>query len=91
MHRLALAVARAGSSCREARALEVGSSACGAQAQPPHSTWDLPRYQTKVPALAGRFLSTAPAGKSLFDTLDSRLTMPTAQVRKLEHPEAEYW
>ena len=47
------------------RALELRIS-CGAQALLFHGMWDLPRpgLERVSPALAGRFLSTAPPGKS---------------------------
>ena len=59
-------------------ALERRLSICGAQAQLLHGMWDLPGpgIEPVSPALAGRFLTTAPPGKSpnffinwLFSTL----------------------
>ena len=51
-------------------ALERRLSSCGSRAQLLHSMWDLPRpgIEPVSPALAGRFLTTAPPGKpcSLF-------------------------
>ena len=49
------------------RALEHRLSSCGARAQLLRGMWDLPRSGLKPvsPALAGRFLTTAPPGKSL--------------------------
>ena len=40
-------------------------SNCGSRAQPLHGMWDLPRpgLEPVSPALAGRFLTTAPPGK----------------------------
>ena len=48
------------------RALEHRLSSCGAWAELLHSMWDLPRtgLEPVSPALAGRFLTTAPPGKS---------------------------
>ena len=45
----------------------VGSSSCGPWAQLPHGMWDLPRpgIEPVASALAGRFLTTGPLGKSL--------------------------
>ena len=59
-----------GFSCCDARASIVvvrGLSSCGAGAQLFCSMWDLPGPGLKPmsPALAGRFLTTAPPGKSL--------------------------
>ena len=56
--------ARAFSSC-STWALERRVSSCGARAQLPRGTWDLPRpgLEPVSPALAGRFLTTAPPGK----------------------------
>ena len=47
-------------------ALECRLSSCGARAQLLHGMWDLPRpgIEPVSPALAGRFLTTAPPGKS---------------------------
>ena len=43
----------------------AGFSSCGTQAQLPHGMWDLlrPGLEPVSPALAGRFLTTAPPGK----------------------------
>ena len=59
-------VARGLSSCG-LRALEHRLSSCGAQAQFLHGMWDIPGpgIESMSPALAGRFLTTAPPGKSL--------------------------
>ena len=45
-----------------------GLSSCGARAQLLHGMWDLPGpgLEPVSPALAGRFLTTAPLGKPLF-------------------------
>ena len=45
-----------------------GLSSCGARAQLLHGMWDLPGpgLEPLSPALAGRFFTTAPPGKSLF-------------------------
>ena len=58
-------VARGLSSCG-LRALEHRLSNCGSRAQLLHSLWDLPRpgLEPVSPALAGRFLTTPPPGKS---------------------------
>ena len=63
-----------GFSCCRARALGVRASvvvahrlsSCGARAQLLHGMWDLPRpgIEPVSPALAGRFLTTLPPGKS---------------------------
>ena len=55
----------AGFSSCGSRALECRLSSCGARAQLLHSMWDLPGLgiEPVSPALAGRFLSTAPPGK----------------------------
>ena len=55
------------SSCGS-RALEHRLSSCGAQALLLRGIWDLPGggIEPMSPALAGRFLTTAPPGKSLF-------------------------
>ena len=57
--------ARGLSSCGS-RALEHRLSSCGAQAQLLRGMWDLPGpgLELVCPALAGRFLTTAPPGKS---------------------------
>ena len=59
-------VARRLSSCGS-QALECRLSSCGARAQLLSSMWDLPGpgLEPASPALAGRFLTTAPPGKSL--------------------------
>ena len=48
------------------RALECRLSSCGARAELPRGMWDPPRpgLEPVSPALAGRFLTTAPPGKS---------------------------
>ena len=58
-------VAHGLSSCGS-RTLECRLSSCGARAQLLHGMWDLPRPGLKPvsPALAGRFLTTVPRGKS---------------------------
>ena len=57
----------AGFSCCGSRALELRLSSCGARAQPLRGMWDLhrPGLEPVSPALAGRFLTTAPPGKPL--------------------------
>ena len=57
-------VARGLSSCGS-QALEHRLSNCGAWALLLRSMWDLPRLELKLvfPALAGRFLPSAPPGK----------------------------
>ena len=64
-------VARGLSSCGS-RALERRLSSCGARAQLLRGMWDLPGpgLEPVSPALAGRFLTTVPPGKSLFFILD---------------------
>ena len=59
-------VARGLSSCGS-RALERRRSSCGARALLLHGMWDRPGpgLEPMCPALAGRFLTTAPPGKSL--------------------------
>ena len=63
--RASVVVARGLSSCG-LRALEHSLSSCGAQALLLRGMWDLPRpgIEPMSPALAGRFLTTAPPGKS---------------------------
>ena len=57
----------------------AGFSSCGAWAQLLHGMWDLPRpgIEPVSPALAGRFSTTAPPGKSLntvhFDPIQVKL------------------
>ena len=48
-------------------ALQRRLSSCGARASLPHGMWDLPRPGLELvsPALAGRFLTPEPPGKSL--------------------------
>ena len=61
-----------GFSCCGAQALVCkGFSSCSTQAQLPFGLWDLPRLGIKPvsPALAGRFLTTGPPGKSKFALL----------------------
>ena len=62
----ALVVAVCGLSISGSRALEHRLSSGGAQTQLLHSMWDLPRLglEPVSPALAGRFSTTAPSGKS---------------------------
>ena len=64
-HEGSLVVARGLSSCGS-RALERSLSSCGPRAQLLRSMWTLPRsgLEPVSPALAGRFLTTAPPGKS---------------------------
>ena len=64
--RTSVVVAHGLSSCG-LLALEHGLSSCGARAQLLRGTWDLcgPRLEPMSPALAGRFLTTVPPGKSL--------------------------
>ena len=56
------------SSCGS-RALEGRLSSCGTWAQLLRGMWDLPGpgLEPMSPALAGRFLTTAPPGKPLYD------------------------
>ena len=60
-------VAHGLSSCGS-RPLECRLSSCGAQAWLLRGMWDLPGQglESMSPALAGRFLTTAPPGKPLF-------------------------
>ena len=60
-----------GFSLRSTGSRRTGFSSCGTQAQLLRSMWDLPRPGLKPvsPALAGRFLTTVPPGKSLKATL----------------------
>ena len=53
------------------QALERRLSSCGAWASLLHSMWDLLRsvLEPVSPALAGRFLTTVPPGKSLLNFL----------------------
>ena len=46
--------------------MHMGFSSCGTQAELPQGMWDLPRagMEPKPPALADRFLTTGPSGKS---------------------------
>ena len=72
--RASVVVARGLSSCGS-RALEHRFSSCGARAQVLRGMWDLsrPGLEPVSPALAGRFLTTAPPGKpgyQLFDLED---------------------
>ena len=62
------------------QALEYRLSSCGTRASLLHSTWDLPRpgLKPRSPAMAGKFLTTAPPGKSL--TAD--LSAETLQARR---------
>ena len=68
-------VARGLSSCGS-RALERRLSSCGAQALLLRGMWDLPGpgIEPVSPALAGRFLTTAPPGKSLYILLNGDYT-----------------
>ena len=76
-HGFLIAVA---SLCCRARALGTRASvvvacrlsSCGTRAQLLHGMWDLPGpgIEPVSPALAGRFLTTAPSGKSRFHTLN---------------------
>ena len=73
-------VARRLSSCGS-RALECRLSSCGTWAQLLHGMWDLPGpgLEPMSPALAGRFLTTVPPGKSLsVDILNKVPKMPTS-------------
>ena len=79
--RASVVVARGLSSCGS-RALECWLSSCGPWASLLRGMWDLPR-----PALAGRFLATAPPGKSelasgvtetLYQLIDSSFPLPSA-------------
>ena len=62
-------VARGLSSC-SSQALECRLSSCGARAQLLRGMWDLPGpgIEPVSPALAGGFLTTAPPGKSCFNS-----------------------
>ena len=64
--RASVVVARGLSSCGS-QALERRLSSCGTRASLLHGMWDLPGpgLEPVSPALAGRFLTTAPPGKSL--------------------------
>ena len=65
-----------GSSCLGTRALEYGLSSCGTQTLLPHGMWNLPGpgIEPMSPTLAGRFLTTGPAGKSAMLVLRNLLT-----------------
>ena len=62
----ASAIAVPGLSSCDLWALEHRFSSCGARAQLPSGRWGFPSSGTKPvsPALAGRFLTTGPTGKS---------------------------
>ena len=62
-------VARGLSSCG-LRTLERRLSSCGAWPQLLRGMWDLPgpELESVCPALAGRFLTTAPPGKPCYST-----------------------
>ena len=64
--------ARGLSSCGS-RAVESRFSSCGARAYLLRGMWDLPGpgIEPTTSALAGRFLTTAPPGKSQYDHVDS--------------------
>ena len=55
----------AASPVAEHRLQTLRLSSCVSRAQPPHGMWDLPRpgLEPVSPALAGRFLTSAPPGK----------------------------
>ena len=61
-------------------------SNCGSRAQPLRGMWDLPRpgHEPVCPALAGRFPTTAPPGKSTSAFWSSSFTLwlPTLMVNK---------
>ena len=61
----------AGLSSCDLQALERRLSSCGARAWLLHGMWDLPGpgLGPVSPALAGRFLTAVPPGKSLFNVL----------------------
>ena len=65
--RASVVVARGLSSCGS-RALERRLSSCGARASSLRGMWDLPGLEPMSPALAGRFLTTAPPGKPICDS-----------------------
>ena len=69
---LASVVAARGLSSCGLWALEHRLSSCGARAYLLHGMWDLPGpgLEPVSPALAGRFLTTAPPGKSLSFTFE---------------------
>ena len=57
-------------------ALEHWLSSCGTWVSLPCGMWNLtrPRIKLMSPALAGRFLTTGPSGRSVFPFLNRRLT-----------------
>ena len=75
-------------SCCGAWALKCGLSNCSTWAWLPHGTWKLPGPGTEpmFPALAGRFLTTGPPGKSTlqFYTRDLRIPKSLVSMRVLE-------
>ena len=96
--RAAVVVARGLSSCGS-RALECRLSSCGAQAQLLRGMWDLPGpgLEPVSPALAGRFLTTVPPGKSwegskfdvycvLINTKRPKSSQLHHKVQHLSHP-----
>ena len=60
-------------SLRSTGSRRMGFSSCGSQAQSLCNMWDLPRpgIEPVSPALAGRFLTTGPPGKSCNDFLST--------------------
>ena len=83
--RASLAVVCGLSSCG-LRDVESKLSSCGARAQLLRSMWDLPRQglEPVSPALAGRFLTTVPPGKSQKNSLSTQVES-TAPQRKIIH------
>ena len=81
------------------QALECRLSSCGARAYLLCGMWDLPRpgLEPVSPALAGRFLTTVPPGKSLICLIDERQQEGELQapwgaavghlIETLRHPE----
>ena len=69
---------RGGFSCCGAWALECGLSNCGTWAWLPHGTWKLPGpgIEPMFPALAGRFLTMGPPGKSTLQFYIRDLRIP---------------
>ena len=82
--RASVVVACGLSSCGS-RALEHRLRSCGARAQLLRSMWDLPGpgLEPVSPALAGRFLTTAPPGKPRFMFL-TRLGSPDRPEQSLQ-------
>ena len=64
-------------------ARHVGFSGCGARALLLHGVWDLPRLGIQSPALAGRFLTTGPPGKSVWGIIQGTDDVPCIIKRAL--------